>query len=367
MSIRTKNGKWEYRFWLNGARVTKLTDLEATSENRTKAERLEKKHRDSIVRGDQPARRQIARGFIDASREFIGYCKVEHPAKDVQVIHSTVRRIETSMASMRDFFDSRTVASIRVPDVERYKVHRLQNHGVQPITLRHDLDTLSKFFEWAIRMELRTDNPVRKVKKPSAEDAIRMHVITEAEEDEYFQRIEESGKYRNLAHVGRLILDQGMRPDEVMRIEKSAVDLVNGKISVLRGKTKAARRTLYLMPLSRMIVEQRMQERLDSKWLFPSPRKAGQPLTKLNTAHDAVCQGTDEREQLCFVLYDLRHTYATRAAQAGMDLGTLAATLGHSSLRMVTRYMHIQQDHIDAEMRKLAEKQRPRLKVVRKA
>lgn len=41
-----------------------------------------------------------------------------------------------------------------------------------------------------------------------------------------------------------------------------------------------------------------------------------------------------------FRLYDLRHTWATRAAEAGVDLVTLAALLGHSKIVMVMRYAH---------------------------
>ena len=46
-----------------------------------------------------------------------------------------------------------------------------------------------------------------------------------------------------------------------------------------------------------------------------------------------------------FRLYDLRHTWATRAAESGIDLVTLAALLGHSKIQMVLRYAHPSQEH----------------------
>ncbi len=38
-------------------------------------------------------------------------------------------------------------------------------------------------------------------------------------------------------------------------------------------------------------------------------------------------------------------TWATRAVQAGIDLVTLAAMLGHSKINMVLRYAHPTQEH----------------------
>jgi hypothetical protein len=61
----------------------------------------------------------------------------------------------------------------------------------------------------------------------------------------------------------------------------------------------------------------------------------------LNSAHDAVLAGSrKDGINLAFVIYDWRHTFATRVAQAGIDLATLAAILGHSSIRIVQKYVH---------------------------
>ena len=63
---------------------------------------------------------------------------------------------------------------------------------------------------------------------------------------------------------------------------------------------------------------------------------------KLNNAH----RGALERAELKpFQLYDCRHTFATRAAEASVDLVTLAAMLGHSRIQMVMRYAHPTEEH----------------------
>jgi hypothetical protein len=56
-----------------------------------------------------------------------------------------------------------------------------------------------------------------------------------------------------------------------------------------------------------------------------------------------------------FRLYDLRHTWATRAAMSGIDLVTLTAMLGHSRIQMVLRYAHPTDDHQAQAMKRVEE------------
>ena len=77
------------------------------------------------------------------------------------------------------------MCTMSAADIERYSVWRRKKHGVQPITLRHDLDALSKFFQWGVRMNLAPKNPVKDVEKPSTENAVRMHILTAAKARPY--------------------------------------------------------------------------------------------------------------------------------------------------------------------------------------
>ena len=150
---------------------------------------------------------------------------------------------------------------------------------------------------------------------PSDADAIRIHVLTFEEKREYFFR---AAKHRDLNDLGRLILNQGMRPDEVARLRKADVDLNRGQLQITSGKSPAARRILDRTSESRLILARRMPG--NSKWIFPSSRNPGQHI-RLNGAHDRVCAaGSKAGIVFTFVLYDFRHTVATRLAQAGIDL-----------------------------------------------
>lgn len=240
--------------------------------------------------------------------------------------------------------------------VNNYKVWRLTEHKVKPVTVKHDLDNLSVFFRWAIEQRYARQNPVGEVRKPSDAEAIRQHVLTHAEERMYFTTVltrfnitkngktSKHGPFQDLHDVARLILLQGMRPEETIGLRKDHVDLIAGTVTITHGKTTAARRTLRLTAESRTLLGRRMDSA--GPWMFPSPRRAGLHITKVNGPHDRVCEATG----LSFVLYDLRHTFATRLAQAGVDAFTIAAILGHASTRVLHRYIHPTQAHQDAAM-----------------
>lgn len=99
-----------------------------------------------------------------------------------------------------------------------------------------------------------------------------------------------------------------------------------------------------------------------ARWLFPSPRVPGQHIAIPQRAHDRVCEASG----LNFVLYDLRHTCATRWAQANVDPATIAKWLGHADLRTVQKYIHIEEAHSDAMAQRAEEHRTAATNVVEK-
>jgi integrase len=336
MPLRERNGIWHYRFKLDGREYSGTTDLAATKQNARAAQDKEAEHRQALREGHLPSRRIQIREFTDAAGEFLEWTKMEYRAHP-----NSYRRIATSFASAREFFARQPVSLIDEGRVEAYKSWRVNQHEIRDITLRHDLHALSKFFGYAIKQRWTRENPIRNVGVPSDADSMRMHVITPAEEEHYFLR---AVKHKDLHDLGRLILNQGIRPDEVTCLRKEDVDLERGQVRIRDGKSRAARRTLDLTSESRQILAQRISG--NSDWLFASRRNPGRHITRLNGAHDRACaRALKAGVSLTFVLYDFRHTFATRMAEAGIDLATLAAILGHSSIRIVQRYVHPTAEH----------------------
>ena len=89
-------------------------------------------------------------------------------------------------------------------------------------------------------------------------------------------------------------------------------------LSLLRGRVKAAE---VRTPL-----------------VFPSPYDAQKPVGSIKKGHDAAVERAKIKEHSR--VYNLRHTFATRAVASGADLPTLSALLGHATIQMTMRYVH---------------------------
>jgi integrase len=336
-NCRVREGQWHYRFKLGQQEYSGNTGLDGTKRNQKAAEQ---RAQEEIRRVKAEARRSGPVSFDAAAAEFINWCKtVEYRSKK-----STAGRIATSFASAVAFFGALPLQRIDAAAIERYKKHRLEEHGVRDITLRHDIHALSIFFKrYAPKQGWVQVNPLDGVSVPSDIDAIREHVITSEEEELFFATAEKRHAEHcvshpealpNLTDLARLLLDQGARPEELLALRKDAFDAQAGTLRIAGGKSRAARRTLVLTAASSAILARRAE--LPGLWMFPSDRNKGRHLTKLSGTHDKTCIEAG----VSFVLYDFRHTFATRAIEAGVPVAVVAAILGHSSLRTIHRYVH---------------------------
>src|SRR6185295_10322254 len=243
MPIRNRDGQWHYRFWIHGREYSGNTGVEATERERKRAQSIAEGKRQEMLTGRPPHLQSDRIAFSEAAREFLKWCT----ASEYRSQLSTAARIAASFSSIQEFFGQMPVCDVTAGDVERYKAWRLDGEHVKDVTLRHDLDALSIFFKrFARKFRWCTSNPVDEVKRPSDRDAVRIHVLTDKEERDYFAKALELGK-RDLHDAAKLILLQGCRPEEVYGLPQMAVDLKARRIHILGGKTRSARRVLDLV------------------------------------------------------------------------------------------------------------------------
>jgi len=133
-----------------------------------------------------------------------------------------------------------------------------------------------------------------------------------------------------LAETTTVLYDSGLRPDECHRLDWSDVTLTNGrggKLRVRHGKTAAARRESPLTPRARAILQTKWEAagRPEEGWIRPAPTKSEHiDHSTLKKQHRRAIQLSGVRP---FVLYSLRHSFATRISP-NVDAWTLCKVMG---------------------------------------
>jgi len=353
MSIFKRGHTYWFHFYFNGKHVQRSTK----SRNQRTAETIERAYRTQLEKGevglDPPKKVPTLKQAVDA---FLEWSSIEHAAHP-----NTTKRYKTASKPVLRYFGNVRLDGIDREKVESYKAWRSKQRRQPPTKAKGSKKTTRSLRPATINRELaflkvlfnHNDdsvpvNPVRKVKLLNEEN-LQTRVLSADEEKLYLLAASQP-----LQDIATLMLETGMRPEEVCHIRRENVNLAKGFVLIPSGKTKAARRKLALSQRAYRVLQSRVDNvKIKGEWLFPG-RSSGdmdKPLVKINNAHTSAVKRSKVAP---FKLYALRHTFATRAAQAGVDLVTLAALLGHSRLTMVMRYAHPSQEHQFEAMQKVA-------------
>lgn len=230
------------------------------------------------------------------------------------------------------FLKGKGLRAIKPADIEKFKDHRAKLptiHGRRrkPSTLTKELSHISKLFSMAIRNDLCDYNPCSRVEKPVF-DNVQNKVLRREDEDLLFSKMH-SDWARDIC---RLVLNTGLRQNDVMNLTRFSVDLAGGSLRLVQGKTK---RTVEI-PINevvREILTRRLTEAKGSL-LFASP-KTGKVGGSVRHAMQRAC---DRAGIARLTIRDLRRSFGTRLHESAFDDSTVAQLLGHTDLRSVHRY-----------------------------
>lgn len=228
-------------------------------------------------------------------------------------------------------------------------------------TAIHHLSFISDVFSYAVKMEMLTDNPCKRVTVPKGEKKEK-DIYTLEEVAQLFQLLETAPlKYRTFF---TLAIYSGFRRGEMLGLEWKDIDWDNCVISVRRTsnytaskgiytdttKTKKSQRSLKfpqcVMDLLREYKEEQDAERdrLGTKWVDHDRlfvKWNGEPMNN-NTPYfwlKEFCEANNFR--FCDI-HSLRHFYASALINNGVDAATVSGALGHSTITTTTSiYCHV--------------------------
>ena len=255
----------------------------------------------------------------------------------------------------------RPLASISKADWDNFKAKRL-NDGISPSTVNRDLDRLKASLFQAVEWKVLTENPLRGVKRITRgiEDRVRflskkedkaLRAALEAREIKAKLRRESGNQWRRERgkatlpavagysdHLMPLILlglNTGMRKGELTALSWGDIDLSNKVLTVRAGYAKSGDvRHIPLNSEALSVLKSLRKHKLGQGKLFDVGSFARAWKSVLLTAKIED-----------FRFHDLRHTFASNLAMAGVALNTIRELMGHSDIEMTIRYAHLAPSH----------------------
>jgi integrase len=234
----------------------------------------------------------------------------------------------------------------RIQDVTRADVARLHHQfGDRPYQANRALAVMSKMMNLAEAWGLRLDgsNPVRHVKK-YREDK-RERYLTKQELQRLGGVLAEAQNESTespfvIAAIGLLVLT-GARLTEILTLRWEHVDVENEVLRLPDSKTGP--KMIYLNAAATDLL--RMLPRLSQNPYVIVGRNDGARLINLQKPWRRIRAKAGLND---IRIHDLRHSFASVAAGAGMSLPLIGKLLGHSQPVTTARYAHLASDPIRA-------------------
>jgi integrase len=267
------------------------------------------------------------------------------------------------------------VADIAFSDVD--DLHRKITKRGAPYVGNRTVAVLSKMFSLAIKWGWRSDNPAKGIERNQEQK--RNHYLSGKELAALTVALAEH-RDQQAANIVRLLLLTGARRGEVQAMCWADLDLELGVWTKPGATTK--QKTVHRVPLSvpamqllneiRTAAEKAAQDkkrpRPMSEYVFPGRGGQGHRLeikhqwaelckaaglVTATTVKDA--KGQDKvLVKASARLHDLRHTYASVLASAGLSLPVIGALLGHTQAQTTARYSHLMDDPLRAATERAA-------------
>jgi integrase len=273
--------------------------------------------------------------------------------------------------------------------IEKWRTER-RRANLTPGTINRDVAALRGALTQAVRWKIIKTHPfgdltqlkidsLPRVRYLLPDEAMRLHNALVARDDTRRQERATANEWRqarghivyppfgtytdHLHPLVMLALHTGLRRGELFSLEWLDVNL-DGRLLTVRGTgdengtgTKSGHTryvdlnatavdVLTMWRIDRLAFLS--QDALTSALVFPSA--SGTRMDNVQSAWEKVLKAA---EITAFRFHDLRHTFASWLAIAGVDLNTIRELMGHADLKMTLRYAHLSPGHRRAAVDRL--------------
>jgi integrase len=249
-----------------------------------------------------------------------------------RLLHETMESYRRCLGALTDVFGHRAIVSLTPDEIEEWAGSR----GWSSSTQHHHLATVQRLLAGAgIKLKIHLPPMESRGADTALTDEQFAEALTALRRHEWVKA--------DLPELLKVLRESGARPQEVARLKAESLDWANSLARLKQHKTArhGADRIIHFNKAAMAILEgQRIKH--GAGYLFRT--RAGNPYC----ANVIVRRLVDVSERLGFrvIAYGLgRHSFATRALEAGIPDTTVAALLGQKGTAMLHKhYSHVGQN-----------------------
>lgn len=255
----------------------------------------------------------------------------------------TMARLRSGFAPLMNKYLSELTAW----DFEKHRQVRLKNKLGKSIkepgqaTINRDQATMRAALSRAVQWGHLDSNPLEGVKKAKEDRNRKIRALESEEETRMLNYLRQERKrwkleFKRLEVMIILSIDTGVRRGELFGLKWSDVDAKAQTLHVRgEGAKSSQSRTIPLSPRCVSILTAWKAQSGAEGLVFPG--EAGEKLDNVTKAWKRLL---DKAEVCGLRWHDLRHTFGTRLANAGVPLPTVQRLMGHASIVTTQRYLH---------------------------
>lgn len=268
---------------------------------------------------------------------------------------------EYSWSEGEESTESYSPSAVTTPTITMYRSHLKNVSELKPASINRYLDSVKRYFSWAVEAGLVTRDPARPVKLvPRVIPPPRY--LSDKEESALVAAAEDYGTLRDRTLM-MTALHTGLRAEELCKLKPEHVKLGkrSGHLAVYgkRGKYREVPLNVTARDALREWLEA-LPDGASSPWLFPSRKgktnssgkKELQPITVRGLGY-AVKRYAELAKVEDVSCHDLRHRFGYRMAER-VALHRLAQIMGHDSLDTTMVYVRGTQGDLQRSVEEIA-------------
>ena len=214
-----------------------------------------------------------------------------------------------------------------------------------PSVYNNTVGTLRHVFEIGIKAGARYSNPARSIPKVK----VRQKILKLPEHNQFLKMVQlmrsAGGRFSNsCADLTEFLAYGGCRKGEAARVLGRDCDFAKREIAVngdpVTGTKNREIRRIPMIPDMRRLLERLRSERSEEDWMST-------PVLRVRECQKAIDAACKKLGVARITHLDLRHLFATRCIESGVDIPTTSRWLGHKdggALAMKT-YGHLRDQH----------------------